>query len=193
MANVIIRLEGPMQAFGCRSISDVRDTHHIPTKSAVVGILAACMGIHDEAGVIGISRSIAVFDVRVDSPGKMMIDYQAVRNSVMAGRKTGPKLRDTGIVSYRYYLADAAFRVAISTLRADEFNHALKNPICAPYLGRKSYTPTAPLYMEQIDPDPDGSVWWMECGPGQGEIVRDNYLSYEARSFLPRFTCRLTE
>jgi CRISPR system Cascade subunit CasD len=192
VANVIIRLEGPLQAFGCCSISDVRDTHHIPTKSAVVGILAACMGIHDDKGVIGISRSIAVMDVRVDRPGMMMVDYQTVRNSVMAGRTTGPKLRDAGIVSHRYYLADASFRVAISTLRADEFNAALQDPVCVPYLGRACCTPTAPLYMEHIDPDPEGSIWWIECGPKDGVMVRDNYLSYEARSFLPRFMCKLT-
>lgn len=183
-----MRLEGPLQAFGCRSISDVRDTHHIPTKSAVVGILAACMGIHDDAGVIGISRAIATMDVRIDRPGMMMVDYQTVRNSVMAGRKTGPKLRDAGIVSFRHYLADASFRVAISSWRYKEFNDALQDPVCVPYLGRACCTPTAPLYMKEIDPDPEGSIWWLECGPGmQGEMIRDNYLSYEARSFLPRF------
>lgn len=175
-----------MQSYGVRSAWDVRDSWHIPSKSAVVGIIAQALGIHDNDGVVGISNSITSMDVRVDNPGRFMVDYQTVRNSVKA--KSGKvELRNQGIVSNREFLADAVFRVVLTTNRATEFNEALRNPKGVVFLGRKSYPPTCPVYMDKLDPDPPGSTWWKQTTPEKGQLVRDHYLSYDSRSFLPRY------
>ncbi|MDW8358926.1 CRISPR-associated protein Cas5, partial [Thermus sp.] len=41
MPTLLLRLQGPMQAWGTRSRFDQRDTWPYPTKSGVLGLLAA--------------------------------------------------------------------------------------------------------------------------------------------------------
>ena len=48
MATLLLRLAAPMQAWGCGSKFDTRRTNREPTKSGVVGLLAAALGIRRE-------------------------------------------------------------------------------------------------------------------------------------------------
>ncbi|HEO65907.1 MAG TPA: CRISPR-associated protein Cas5, partial [Spirochaetes bacterium] len=45
MNYIILRLEGPIQSWGEKSFWDERDTSSMPTKSAVIGMIAGCMGL----------------------------------------------------------------------------------------------------------------------------------------------------
>ena len=42
---LVLRLEGPLQSWGERSRWDVRETADRPTKSAVIGLLGAALGL----------------------------------------------------------------------------------------------------------------------------------------------------
>ena len=74
MTVLLLRLAGPMQAWGDNSRFTRRDTRMIPTKSGVLGLLAAADGrrrtdpIEDLAGLR--------FGVRVDQPGQLQRDFQ---------------------------------------------------------------------------------------------------------------------
>ena len=47
MSTLLLRLAGPLQAWGCESKFEKRRTGREPTKSAVVGLLAAAMGTYE--------------------------------------------------------------------------------------------------------------------------------------------------
>uniref|UniRef100_A0A7C2FXV4 Type I-E CRISPR-associated protein Cas5/CasD n=1 Tax=Thermus islandicus TaxID=540988 RepID=A0A7C2FXV4_9DEIN len=145
MAILLLRLQGPLQSWGTRSRFDHRDTWPYPTKSGVVGLLAAALG-RDRREDISDLASLRM-GVRVDRKGVLKVDYQTAQNVLAAN--LGDK-RD--VQSWRYFLSDAAFLVGLEGdgefLR--ELHNALKRPRFPLYLGRKGYVPSPPPYL------PDG-------------------------------------
>lgn len=137
---LILRLVGPMQSWGHRSRFDDRDTALEPTRSGVIGLLCAAMGVPRDADL---SRFDALrMGVRVDRPGKPSTDYHTAQHVIRAdGSGT-----DT-VVSWRHYLADAAFTVGLESAGLDllrEIEEGLRNPKWPLYLGRKSFPLSAP-------------------------------------------------
>ena len=45
MATLLLRLAAPLQSWGCGSKFNIRNTEREPTKSGVIGMIAAAMGI----------------------------------------------------------------------------------------------------------------------------------------------------
>ncbi|MGY0462888.1 type I-E CRISPR-associated protein Cas5/CasD [Kitasatospora sp. cg17-2] len=73
---LLIRLAGPLQSWGIKGRFAQRDTHTRPTKSAVIGLCAAALGLDredplDELGSV-------LFGVRADRPGTPVRDYHTV-------------------------------------------------------------------------------------------------------------------
>jgi len=132
----------PMQSWGTRSRFEIRDTEREPSKSGIVGILASALGRFREDPVDDLAT--LRMGVRVDREGVMRKDYQTVQKVAVASGGT-----PTNQVSHRFYLSDAAFLVGLegdSTL-VKRVHDALKNPKRPLFLGRKSYVPSAPLYL----------------------------------------------
>ena len=71
---LLLRLEGPMQSWGYRSRFDYRDTALEPTRSGVIGLICAAMGI---ARGEDISRFdlIRRMGVRVDKEGRQVAAF----------------------------------------------------------------------------------------------------------------------
>ena len=158
---LIVRLDGPMQAWGTHTFEDFRPSNLFPTRSGLLGLLGACLGIerNNHAGLEQLAASVE-FTVRVDRAvlrmdtekptNKVAVklhDYHTVREARRANRQ--PKQGET-IQSWREYLFDAAFTVAIGaktnapvTLAAVE--KALLRPYYTPVLGRRSCPITRPL------------------------------------------------
>ncbi len=141
---LLLRLEGPMQSWGYRSRFDYRDTALEPTRSGVIGLICAAMGITR-------GEEIARFDslrigVRVDKEGRPERDYHTALNVIKAdGSGT-----DT-VVSRRDYLADASFTAGLQSADVkflDTIACALRDPEFFLYLGRKSF----PLTMPPVGP-----------------------------------------
>ncbi|MGC9075596.1 MAG: type I-E CRISPR-associated protein Cas5/CasD [Candidatus Bipolaricaulaceae bacterium] len=147
MATLLLRLQGPLQSWGTRSRFDYRDTWPYPTKSGVVGLLAAALGRDRREDVSDLAA--LRMGVRVDRKGVLKVDYQTAQNVLPANLEGH---RD--VQSWRYFLSDAAFLVGLEgdggLLR--ELHNALKNPRFPLYLGRKGYVPSPPPYL------PDGLV-----------------------------------
>jgi len=145
VATLLLRLQGPLQSWGTRSRFDHRDTWPYPTKSGVVGLLAAALG-RDRREDISDLAALRM-GVRVDRKGVLRVDYQTAQNVLAADLKAK---RD--VQSWRYFLSDAAFLVGLEGdggfLR--ELHSALKRPRFSLYLGRKGYVPSPPPYL------PDG-------------------------------------
>ena len=136
MAVLLLRLAGPLQAWGVKSRFTVRATELAPTKSGVVGMLASAVG---RRRTDPIEDLLALrFGVRKDQPGSVIRDFHTART--LDGRESMP-------LSNRYYLADAVFLAGIEGDRAllEGIDEALRHPAFPLYLGRRSCPPTHPV------------------------------------------------
>lgn len=163
---LILRLDGPMQAWGTHTFEDFRPSNLYPTRSGLLGLLAACLGIErsDHSGQAQLASSVE-FSVRVDGtverpggkkpvtkPGVKLPDYHTVMDARRVNRQ--PKPGET-IQSWREYLFDAAFTVAVGErpdahYTLDQISTALRRPCYTPTLGRRACPITRPL----LDGDP---------------------------------------
>ncbi|KRK39918.1 CRISPR-associated protein [Loigolactobacillus bifermentans DSM 20003] len=105
-------------------------------------MLSAAMGYRrDDSRIIELNT--LSFAVRVDKPGRVMTDYQTVE------WKTS-----TRKITYRDYLQDAVFVVAIGSERdrlIDTLKVALQHPKFQLFLGRRANVPAGPLKLQVIE------------------------------------------
>jgi len=203
-----------MQSWGTTSRFDERDTGKEPSKSGVIGLLAAAMGI-DRGNWSDLEPFTRLsMGVRHDRPGVPKRDYQtagcASADTII--KADGTSSRD-GVVSQRFYLADAAFLVALEGgdhALLEKAHDKLKNPFWPLALGRKSYLPSEPIWMENGLQDKPlrlileewpwtGTLRWWEAPParlllslesedGSGVLKMDQPLSsFAERRFGARF------
>ena len=152
MPTLLLRLVSPMQSWGTTSRFDQRDTGKEPSKSGVIGLLAAAMGIERENWSDLKPLTHLSMGVRHDRPGAPKRDYQtagcAATDTII--KADGTQAKD-GVVSDRFYLADAAFLVGVEgsdrALLA-KCHAALCNPVWPLALGRKSYVPSESIWIE---------------------------------------------
>lgn len=190
---LLLRLEGPLQSWGYRSRFDYRDTALEPTRSGVIGLICAAMGI---ARGEDISRYDKIrMGVRVDKPGKVERDYHTALDVIKAdGSDT-----DT-VVSYRDYLSDASFTVGLEYGNREllqEIADALLSPNWILFLGRKSFPLAVPPVVDPANPVKPGSLEkYLLCGLSNrrvilespnGERTQNDYpLCFRERRFKPR-------
>lgn len=178
---LIIRLQGMMQSWGKHTYEDYRPSELFPTRSALTGLLAACLGIErEDAQSLSQLDTSYRYTVRQDQrsyPLQRIFDYHTIKESIKA---TGA-IRTDPIQSYREYLYDAHFTVALSVkpdsdLTLVQLQEALQKPIFTPYLGRRSCPVTAPLYGGQIEAS-DALTALAFTPPGKGTIYSEEYQS----------------
>lgn len=147
MPTLLLRLVGPMQSWGTTSRFDQRDTGKEPSKSGVVGLLAASLGVDRENWEDLEPLTRLSMGVRHDRPGVPKRDYQTAQRIISAD---GSKQHETAVTT-RDYLADAAFLVGLA---GDDFtllkklHAAVRNPVWPLALGRKSYVPSEPIWID---------------------------------------------
>ncbi len=154
---LFLRLEGPMQAWGVQeSKFVVRRTAEAPTKSGVIGLLCAALGVSrpDAAEKWLAALSALRMAVRIDVPGVRWWDYHTVGAKMDMRIAEGEgKTKPGAMLTRREYLCDASFLVVLRGQAAliEELNAALKNPRWTLYLGRKSCPPGRPLLEHPAD------------------------------------------
>lgn len=182
MSVLLLRLVGPLQAWGDASRFTRRETRREPTKSGVVGLMASALGRSREEDVSDLAALECA--VRVDQPGSVVCDFQTER----------PCKGDPMPLTYRYYLADAKFLVALGGERGqlEEIDHALKNPRWPLYLGRRSCPPDCPVSCGVHDEYDDvrealryepwiASEWYREGRNGAPAVVDELEVVWDAR------------
>ena len=204
-STVLLHLAGVLQSWGTRSHYSNRETDTHPSKSGVIGIVAAALGIQRDDTARLAELSALRFAVRVDQPGQLTRDFHT---SQPAGRP------DTSI-SYRFYLADAVFVAALEGPDdlIEYIAEALDNPVYAPSLGRKSCPPNGRVSLgirhtnavDALNDEPwHGRPWWVrknrysatmnlpvirdgEAGE-RGDVVLDTPVSFstDGRVHAPR-------
>lgn len=153
---LLLKIDGVMQGWGGHTYEDWRPTELFPTRSGLLGLLGACLGIErqDTKGLNNLAASV-IFTVRTDfrcgENGKplkslRLCDYHTIEHA----RKVDGKANENPVQSYRWYLFDALFTVAAEELPAapiplDDIAAALMKPHYTPFLGRRSCPLSRPL------------------------------------------------
>lgn len=192
---LLLKLEGPMQSWGYRSRFDLRDTALEPTRSGVIGLICAAMGIaRDEYKNVAPRFDAVRMGVRVDREGSSERDY----HTALAVIKADESGQDT-VQSWRDYLADASFTVGLESSDQrllEEIVSALRSPRWTLFLGRKSF----PLAVPPVDPATpiqSGTLEKHLCSGASGKRVvleaaggertqHDWPLCFSERRFKPR-------
>ena len=141
MGYLLLKLAGPLQSWGVGSKYNWRKTSNEPSKSGIVGLVAAALGRRRTDSVDDLARF--GFAVRIDQAGLYERDYQTAKGRVFDSRlqkwvpsKKGKHAWET----QRFYLADAVFIAGLEVPdeRVDEIANALLRPAFPLYLGRRS-------------------------------------------------------
>jgi CRISPR system Cascade subunit CasD len=161
---LLFRLYGPLAAWGDIAVGEYRPTFAYPSKSAIIGLLAAALGIRRDEEERQANLVAAVsFAVRVDAMGVLLRDYHttqvpSAKKGVIHYTRRSEVVVDhlNTILSSRDYRCDAAYTVAISvtngsTHTVSDLASALAKPVFALYLGRKSCPLALPLQPRVIN------------------------------------------
>ncbi|MFF1716915.1 type I-E CRISPR-associated protein Cas5/CasD [Streptomyces sp. NPDC058268] len=157
-SGLLLHLAGPLQSWGTHSKYLQRDTARFPTRSGIVGMLAAGLGRGRQAPVDDLTE--LSMTVRVDRPGLVLSDFHTVGGGLPADETVitvDGKRRTEGkgtLVSKRQYLADAAFTLAL-TSDNQQLLHlcaaALRDPHWPLFLGRRSCPPEGPILLGTVE------------------------------------------
>lgn len=158
---LFLRLEGPLQAWGNQeSKFVVRRTAEAPTKSGMIGMFCAALGIpRVQAEGEWLSKlNTLQMGVRSDKLGIRWWDYHTVGAGMRMRIAEGEgKTKPGAMLTRREYLCDASFLVALQgePELIGELEQAIREPKWTLYLGRKSCPPGRPLLEHPAQYYPD--------------------------------------
>lgn len=200
---LILRLKGVLQSWGGHTFEDYRHSNLFPTRSGLVGLLAACLGIDrkDLENQKALSESF-IYAVRVDETANRshkITDFHTVKD---ARKVDGTPNKKNVVVSRREYLCDASFTVAMKFVDNAAFDSQkiikfLQTPVYTPFLGRRSCSLCAPPFhsivraeslikaLETVEPF-RGTIYSEEDENDNRFIVRDVPLCNGKRQFATR-------
>jgi len=180
---LVFRLYGPMCSWGDIAVGEVRPSTVHPSKSAILGLVAAALGLkrpdtaHDETErtALEVAHSAHAqgygFAVRVDAPGVPLVDYhttQVPSSGTGRNRRQFATRRDeltavprpdlNTILSRRDYRLDALYTIALwerpgAPRPLAELAARLHEPVFTLYLGRKSCPLALPLAAQVVTAD----------------------------------------
>ncbi len=173
-----IKFQGLTQAWGGHTYEDLRHSEIIPTRSGVLGLLAACIGIDrsDINGLEALSTSISLA-VRIDSKPTRIIDFHTVEEA----RKVDGKPNKNPVVTRREYLCDALYTILVwNTIKTgvsiDAIGKAIREPVYTPFLGRRSCSLGQPLFIGCITSS-DPADAYRQLEPSGGVIYSDECIN----------------
>lgn len=165
----LINLYGQMAGYGGIAVGDIRPSWPKPSRSAVLGMIGAALGVRrDEEEIITRMQNGYGFSVMVLQSGTVLQDFHTIQT---APSSTLKKLNhvytrmdemnlgdhDT-VLSKREYLCDHVSVGCIwirdpetAPFSLEEIQKSLYNPVFCLYLGRKSCPPALPVYGRIVD------------------------------------------
>ena len=137
MTVLLLRLAGALQSWGDSSRFTQRSTANAPTKSGVLGMLAAAQGRRRTDPVEDLVQ--LRFGVRIDQPGSLLRDFHTTHD--IKG--------DPMPLSHRYYLSDAVFVAGLEGESAaiELIAESIRKPRFPLYLGRRACPPDLPIVL----------------------------------------------
>lgn len=144
MKTLLLKFAGPLQSWGTNSDFETRHTDLYPSKSAVIGLIAASLGYrrNDDERIQKLNK--LDFAVRIDQNGNLLRDYHTAKSY----KKSGEVLRT--YVTNRYYIEDGAFSIALghdNNELIEEISYAVQNPYFQTYMGRRALPLNSDFYI----------------------------------------------
>ena len=157
-AYLALYLDAPLQSWGYQSRFDQRTTLSYPTRSGVMGILCAALGVdRSDRGGLGRLSSLEMTVYALRQSGRLT-DYHTVGGGydvdrdwrTCIPRKANGKKPARGkevVQTYREYLQDSRFGVVLRGAQqlVQELDAALVAPRWGVWLGRKACVPASPI------------------------------------------------
>jgi len=166
---LILKTEG-MSAYGLQTFDVHRKVNHFPTRSAIMGMLSAAMGITRDrcSEIFELSQQLTIA-VQVNQCGEKMVDYHTVQNF----RSPQGKIQKGTKPTYREYWCDSQHTFAITGDEAliNALAANVKAPIFGVFQGRKSCPLMRPLFDRLIENDNPANA--LKALGEQGQIFSD--------------------
>lgn len=162
MSSLAFYLDAPFQSWGASSKFQRRETGSFPTKSAVIGMLAAALGIdkHSAGETEKITPLAELYftAVKIDHNKSVtrMMDFHTIgggyeKSSSQREKMSIPQKASGAsfgtVITRRSYLTDARFVILLDgDLNVlEKVKAALENPVWGVWFGRKNCLPATPL------------------------------------------------
>jgi CRISPR system Cascade subunit CasD len=160
----VMRLYGPMASWGDIAVGELRGTSTRPSRSALIGLLSAALGVtREDHSTLERMVDSYRFAVRVDRQGTLIRDFHTWQKpKIKRGMKCETRKEEleaaelaTGI-SRRDYCCDARYVVCVWTegdsppFSLEEIKAAVARPRFVLYLGRKSCPPSLPVTVTMV-------------------------------------------
>ena len=185
-----------MASFGSLVVGERRSGWDRPARSAILGLVGACMGIdrQDEAAHSALTQGYDLALLCV-APGDLLADYQTAevpsassgdRFATRAEELGQPKAKMNTVLSRRDYRVGAWHLASLSPRGAPrweltEFARAMQSPAFVTYLGRKSCPLGLPLAPEIVDAADATSALLHRHQTGPEAFIRQRWLSQSDR------------
>ncbi len=181
----------PMASFGTLAVGERRDGGDRPARSAVLGLVGACLGLtrEDRAGQSALAEGYGLA-VLCHASGRLLTDYHTAQ--------TAPTRRNQKPATRAQELAEAPDELATILSRRDyrmgswhlgaiwpredaprwslaEVRSALQEPVFTPSLGRKSCPPGLPLAPELVEGDSATAVLLARLENGPESVLRNRF------------------
>jgi len=166
---LLLKTEG-MSAYGLQTFDVHRRVNYFPTRSAVIGLLGAALGIERSEchQLHQLSQRLSIA-VQVNNVGDKITDYHTVQNF----RSPQGKIQKGTKPTYREYWCDSehSFAITADADLIDQLTLAVKSPVFTLFQGRKSCPLTRPLFENVIQSDNPANA--LKEAAGQGQIFSD--------------------
>lgn len=147
-------LDAPLQSWGYQSRYDDRTSLSYPTRSGIIGMICAALGIdrEDSAELEDVNTILAGMDVAVFQAGRRLVDYHTVGGGYATKSDSVPVKSDgkthSPVQTHREYLSDAKFGVVVEgeVSFVERIGEALDRPRWGIWFGRKSCIPAVPVW-----------------------------------------------
>ncbi|KMQ49496.1 CRISPR-associated protein Cas5/CasD [Chitinispirillum alkaliphilum] len=209
MKYLLFQCYAPLVSWGEIAIGKDRHSSRQPSKSAIIGLLAAAMGIRrDDVNAMDAIVNSVGFAVKMFSGGTVLKDFHTAQvpkterkvfYHTRRDETNAPQEKIKTVLSSREYRCDSLSVIAVwlngSTYSAEQLKQALQEPVFAPYFGRKSCPPAVPLNPEVLDADSIRDAFSrykvvlpLPIADNASERAREYFDGYQLRALQERNT-----
>lgn len=210
MAFLVFRLYAPLASWGEPAVGEERPSAAHPSASAVLGLLAAALGLRrdDEVALLALHHA---YDVAVGtcSAGRLLRDYHTAQVPGQSALKKRPhrtradelaiaKTDLNTILSNRDYREDGVWLVAVAPRAGvsqryslDYLRDKLARPEFTLYLGRKACPPALPLCPQVVEVATVREAFSAARFPGSADLPDGEYGQKAARRRAQRLEEKL--
>jgi len=164
LKHLVFQLHGSIVSWGKPGGDEQRPSFRAPSKSALLGLIAACSGIKrsDQEGQAELNKGLR-FAVAVESIGEEIKDYHTAlppekeRTFLVTRKEEIEWGTGNAVLTKRAYRVDSLSTACFwktdrsSGLSLEDLKEDLLQPHFCPYLGRKSCSPSLPFYPRIVD------------------------------------------